>query len=341
LWFPGSIQVGDDSIIVVSRKSIVEYNYDGDHISTIECPYPDCVLYPASVTPTPNGFFVGFLENGSWKSGFLSQDSQITQRIQTVYTQSFRLNEQLFGLKRPSEKEFIKLFTSIDLAGTKKSKSFFRQPKDFSRGGEPVFAWCAEKEPYILVAVSNNNHLYILSERFGSIEKKSGNQTPGNYPKVTISTPGFNYSKSLEFPESVVELDKKLYFSGRKMTSNSQTIFFGAIEDGFVYCYSVPDELDGIVIGNHVAIRFLDDRLQPVGPVLERYGQVAGVNDAGLVVFYPDGPEPAVTEAGMKEHYGVDRIEDREQLLGLYRRFRALEKRTLDPVVEIIPFPAD
>ena len=80
--------------------------------------------------------------------------------------------------------------------------------------------------------------------------------------------------------------------------------------------------------------------LQPVGEVLERYGQVAGVVEDGLVVFYPDGPEPPVTPAGMRAHYGVDRIESRAQLVDLYSRFRALETRTLDPVVEIIPPPA-
>ena len=137
----------------------------------------------------------------------------------------------------------------------------------------------------------------------------------------------------------MLTLDEKAYYLGKKTIERNETVFFGGLGDGFVYCYTVPDELDGIVIGNHVAIRFLDSELKPVGEVVERYGQVAGTTDEGLVIFYPDGEEPPVTPEGMRDHYGVDRIEGRDQLLQIYRRFRAMEERVLDPVIEIIPHP--
>ena len=103
--------------------------------------------------------------------------------------------------------------------------------------------------------------------------------------------------------------------------SMSRTVFFSQIGEGYVIAYEVPDRMGNLNVGNHLGIQFLDRNLHAKGPLIERFGQIAGVANNAVYIFYPDGPEPIPGEPGaLKRHYGLENVNDAETLIRFFKR---------------------
>jgi len=338
-WLPYSLQVSGEEVVLISKEEVNFLNLEGSRTREVKMPFEEGYLFPSCFFRAGDDILLGAFNGSQWVLAKIDSNGTLIAESPVVYMQLLEIEGRLFGVKIPERRAFSPVLREIDPETLREGKSFFRKPDGFDVAGIPALLWAVELPGYHLVALSASKRIYIVGEGVAEKESRIGKDTPSSYPYRELDLPGFIQASALDHAPSLMTEEDKIIYYGKNMILSSMVVFFGALNDGFVICYTVPDELDGIVVGNHVAIRFLDSALKPVGPVLERYGQVAGVNEDGLVIFYPDGPEPPVTAEGMRAHYGVDRIESREQLIALYSRFRALEKRTLNPVIEVIPAP--
>jgi len=199
------------------------------------------------------------------------------------------------------------------------------------------------------VWVTRRNGVYILMDGvfdriyFGTKdrlrwENERSNLVPNTYPFKELGLPNYTRPslKAMRQPMVREEILGILDFYNWRFRL-SYALYFHEVGDGYVFCYEIPDRIGDTYIGNHLAIQFLDAAFRPVGLPLERYGQIAGVADDAVYIFYPDGPEPLPGEPGaLKKHYGFDRIESLEKVRDLALKYRERVEGIYHPSIEII-----
>ncbi|MDJ0838687.1 MAG: hypothetical protein QNK37_19375 [Acidobacteriota bacterium] len=264
---------------------------------------------------------------------------QLIEERRVTYRNLFILDGRLHGVGG-KDRFYSAIIHQLDPRSLEISGSFFKKPMFFDRTREPICLWVAEAKDYKLVCTETSNRLHITHHTTLQIEKKTSNYTPGYYPYADLEAPGFINPEPLpvQTPKVMDTASKTIYINLR-LASTGRTVYFGGHERGFVYCYTVPDYIDGICVGNHLAVQFYDRRFRPLGEPLHRFGQVAGLMAGDLVIFYPDGPEPPPDDEGIRSHYGTETIRGADHLRALLTQFRARKQRVLEPIIELIPAP--
>lgn len=231
------------------------------------------------------------------------------------------------------------LISEIDAETFKKKTQLFKKTSILNYDVRKPWLWIAEIENTFLVVTMLKNYIYLYNKNIEMREKKLSLIYSSNYPYVILDMPPFQNSPRNSRKNSFV-IQERAFNLKLENAGNSETLFFGRVgEEHFVYACSTPDYIDGVLVGSHAVFRFFDLQLKPVGPPIHRFGQIAGANEKGVYVFYPDGPVPPVTEAGTKEHYGIDAIRSKEDQRRILKKFRSFSTRVLQPVIEIVPPP--
>ncbi|MDJ0835344.1 MAG: hypothetical protein QNK37_02445 [Acidobacteriota bacterium] len=199
--------------------------------------------------------------------------------------------------------------------------------------------WLVHKRGAYAMMSEVSKRIYFASPSRIDWERDHSDALPNTYPyKIGDLGPHFisPTRRSTQAPLTANQT-KGLTDFYRHWQSQSRVVYFGALGDGYVVCFEIPDQIDGFYVGNHLGIRFLNRRFQPLGPVQERYGQAAGAAGGALYVVYPDGREPLPSSPGaMTEHYGLDRLESLTALYRHWKKYRFQENRGYHIIAEAL-----
>ena len=216
-------------------------------------------------------------------------------------------------------------------------RAFFKPTEALRRFPNFASLWVDARKDVWAILSQVSPKLYFATEARIRLESDRSDELPNSLPYINLEL-GPEYVPPLTkfFRGTHVRDDTKgMVEAFQDWFSSTRIVYFGALGDGYVVCYEAPDQVEGLLIGNHLAIRLLDERFQPVGPLWKRYGQIAGIGGEKIFIAYPNGPEPIPGEPGaIARHYGLEEITDQSALVDLYRRYRKVEQKTHHILVE-------
>jgi len=221
----------------------------------------------------------------------------------------------------------ITVYDTRDLAPL---ETFFKPTDPLRLGTNFPALWVVERDGVYAVLSQLSPRVFFATQDRIQQERDSSDRLPNSFPYRALEL-GDRYTlprtvSLFSHTSGLKNKDEGLIEYYHNWFASSRMLYFGALGDNYVVCYEIPDLIDGIHVGNHLGIQMLDSILRPLGPVRERFGQVAGVADNKLHIIYPDGPEPLPGAPGaIEEHYGIGTIESQAQLLDLFDRYRKLE----------------
>ncbi len=214
------------------------------------------------------------------------------------------------------------------LTASKDGRPFFKKPKEYLDFPDVNPIWLVPSKDQYNILTPMTNNLYIYNDTVRSVEDGISRTSLGPAPIKRLSLkkykqPVQNYSLYTTGPATGRRL--------RTITRLGQQfiVFLGRVGNGYVVCYEVPDEVNGIVIGNHLGIQFLDEGFEPTR-FTERYGQVAGIDRDSLLILYPDGKQTN----SQKEHYGLTGRESDQELRKIQARYNRWQERELSISLE-------
>jgi len=188
------------------------------------------------------------------------------------------------------------------------------------------------------IASEVSNKIYFATPERRRLDGDRSDGLPNSFPFIELPM-GPEYIAPVRRPHQALGLRRQIegvIEAYQDWFSYTRVLYFGELGDRYVACYEIPDRVGGeLLIGNHLGIQLFDKSFQPVGPVWERFGQIAGVTKGELVILYPDGREPLPGEPGAIEaHYGFDEVRDQQQLYDAFLRYRAPEEKSHHILVE-------
>ncbi len=209
------------------------------------------------------------------------------------------------------------------LTAAKGGKPFFKKPKEYLHFPHINSIWLASSKDQNYIVTPMTNKLYLHNEVIRRVEARFSRTSEG--PASIRRLPLKKYKQPVQDYRHYTkgtDTDKLLRIKTR--LAQQFIVFFGSVGKGWVVCYEIPDEVNGIAIGNHLGIQFFTDDFKPAR-FTESYGQVVGIDRDSVLILYPDGKQTN----SLEEHYGLTGQESIQDLQKRQARYNQWQEREL------------
>ncbi|MDJ0838428.1 MAG: hypothetical protein QNK37_18060 [Acidobacteriota bacterium] len=342
-WEPGNLAVLDEGFLVTDRKKVYHFDHQGRQIQTVE---PDYDPYSMS-------FALGRLivsgvkkkERRAYKVTESYKDGIPVQRSDHFFRSLHRVEDTILGTQFKDEfrrGNYPPVFYKLDPETLEAGEPRFKVPLEVVEApGYSKAFWVVNRGDLLIFMGPAVPRLYFYTELIRQKEFRLGESTEGITPYLDLNQDRPLRPPNAPLPERFTYVPEAQVLLNAKRFRYSDNLFFGKVGNGYVVCFEVPDRLDGIYIGNHLGIQFLDERFQPRGGVIERFGQIMGAHNGKVYVFYPGGKKEYLDRnISVRAHYNNPDVDSMESLIQLISRYRKGIPRRYTPYIEIIEPPS-
>jgi hypothetical protein len=340
-WYSGYLTVSDEGFLINLRDKIHLYDHNG-HMRKIF----DRGLEAHGMAILRNHLILTGLRNeNEWVTLSVDLASSEEKLIAGDFRTLQVVEDELFGSsfdERVAKGKYPRIFQRIDPITLATSEPMLKAPHAVISNLSYKFFWIARSGDALVFVNQIENRAYFSTEKVRNLESRLSGAIKGITPYLELDLERkVQLEPNFQLPGFDSREKNMLRWIQRRLRY-SFNLFFSNFGDGYVICYEVPDKLDGLYVGNHLGIQFLDEKLRPQGSLIERFGQIMGVHRDAVYVFYPSGrigvPDG---EASVRAHYKLPKIENTKDLSQVIEQIQTntLQQARIKPVVELISPP--
>jgi len=318
VWPSGYLCVIEDSLFIrVIRKKILVFNVVNGKREKEIVPPDGQKIHSFGATPEE----VHMSTYGEGGTRFLRierETGKIKEESNVYYLFIADDTEYRVALNDYKKEGYPKVITT-----DKKRHPFFKKPEGYLRFPEKLNIWVTKVEGSLFIVSPSINKLFVHNDTIEELDRKVNNYSKGYAPFKMLTLK--KYIKPREIiTNRTTSTATALLLSQRTRLQQQFIVFFSRVGKGWVVCYEIPDEVNGVTIGNHLGIQFFNEAFEPT-QFTERYGQVVGVHRDSLLILYPDG----IQTNSQKAHYGLTGMESTEDLRKLQARYNQWQEQEL------------
>jgi len=343
-WQSGYLSVSEEGLLVNLRDKILIYDHHGQLMRTIT---PDLDVHAMALLRNRLVLTGHIKDTKEWVTQSVSlEGDDLSQRIQLpdTYRSLQVVDGQLYGTLYDysvSKGRYPHLFHKIDPVNLEVSESMLKAPPVVVSNMSYKLFWVAASGDALVFVNQIENRAYFSTQLVRQKESRLSGTIKGITPFLELDVgKKVQFEPDFQLP-GFDSVERNAVRWAQNRLRYSFNLFFSNLDDGYVICFEVPEKLDGLYVGNHLGIRFLDKHLRPRGALIERYGQIMGVHEGEVYIFYPSGEiEIPGDEASVRAHYGLTTLSVKT-IFKVIENFNNFSTSPVQfkPVIEVISSP--